>query len=214
MAHEIITPTRLNQGDEVDLMYGIMDSLRIGCGLLDADASITDVNYEALCYSAAYDNLQVTKQAGGNILGDRGTVDQYGYYITPRGISQAARLEWLYDTLYALNTLTAKIDADANPPSTVTYNTDYFVGRITKSVENQRGVLAGPTTRTFLFSPKGVYNLYTLVDMYWDIVYCLQGIWALCTSDAAPATATYTALAYTAVVKPTIQNSQGTTLGN
>lgn len=133
--HADIRPNGLSQKDLVDLLYMLTASLTGLCQKLDADGGVTDTNYNALCYTALMTILVEDSKA--NRAGNTGD-----YIVTPVGVSDEALLEWLYDYTNAIDTLTAKLDADGGVTDT-NYKALWFTATVTLKIRDCQGNLVG-----------------------------------------------------------------------
>lgn len=132
----LITPTGLSDAPLIELLYEIFDSLETLTEQLDADATVTDTDYEALCYTAII-LKNVTNQAG-NTLGN-GT----SYYFRPGGVmNQDHLIDLLYQFVDAWETLCEKLDADTGVTDT-DYEANCFTATITLKIKNSAGDLVG-----------------------------------------------------------------------
>lgn len=134
----IIGPYGISDNALIDLMYDITNAFETLCEQLDGD-SLTDTNYEALCYTAKF--LHNVENQKGNRLGN-GTA----YYFRPGGVGNDRELvDWLYNVLDAIATLTAKLDADGTVTDT-TYTSLWYTAKILLRVENSTGSVKGNTS--------------------------------------------------------------------
>lgn len=126
----IITPTGVSDKAMIELIYQIFNSLETLTEQLDADV-LTDSNYEALCYTATM--LQMVTNQLGQTLGN-----DSGFYFNPGGVmNQAQIVEFLYNTIYSISLLTAKLDADATV-NEATHTSLWYTPIFTTSVENKK----------------------------------------------------------------------------
>lgn len=203
--HADIRPNGLSQKDLVDLLYMLSYSLDGLCQKLDDDGGVTDENYTALCYTALITIF--VENSIGSTTGNTGD-----YIIRPTGISDEALLEWLYDYMNAIQTLTAKLDDDGGVTDT-NYEATCFTGLITKIVENQTGNQVGNGTE-FYFKPGGVMNQKHLVDLLYMFVNAWQTLCAKLDDDGGVTDTNYEALWFTATITLKIEDCQGNLAGN
>jgi len=130
----IITPNGLGNAAMIELMYQITDSFETLTEQLDTD-TLTDSTYEALCYTAKFLH-KVTNQQG-NTLGNGTT-----FWFNPGGIPQKELVEWLYNVVDAIETLTEQLDADGTVTD-ITYESLWFTATILTRVQNGAGNVVG-----------------------------------------------------------------------
>jgi len=134
----LINPYGISDNALVELMYDITNSVETLCEQLDGDA-LTDTNYEALCYTAKF--LDIVENSKGRALGNGSR-----YYFRPTGVrNDDTLIEWLYNVLDAISTLTAKLDADGTVTDT-TYTSLWYTAAILLRVENKVGNVKGNTS--------------------------------------------------------------------
>lgn len=203
--HADIRPNGLSQKDLVDLLYMLTYSLDGLCQKLDADGGVADTNYTALCYTALM-TIHVENSTGSR-TGNTGD-----YIITPVGISDEALLEWLYDYVNAIETLTEKLDADGTVNDT-DYEANCFIALITKIVENQTGNQVGNGT-AFYFKPGGEVDQKHLVDLLYMFVNAWETLCEQLDADSGVTDTNYEALWFTATVTLKVEDCQGNLVGN
>jgi hypothetical protein len=186
--HADIRPNGLSQKDLVDLLYMLTYSLDGLCQKLDADGGVADTNYTALCYTALM-TIHVENSTGSR-TGNTGD-----YIITPVGISDEALLEWLYDYVNAIETLTEKLDADGT-----VNDTDY---------DNQVG-----NGTAFYFKPGGEVDQKHLVDLLYMFVNAWETLCEQLDADSGVTDTNYEALWFTATVTLKVEDCQGNLVGN
>lgn len=131
----IVGPLGIGSKDMVQLMYQITNALETLTEQLDTDV-LTDNNYEALCYTAIM--LHIVENIRGNALGN-GT----DYYFRPTGVMNQDKLvDWLYNAVNAIETLTEKLDADGTVTDT-NYEALWFTATVPLTVENAQGNRVG-----------------------------------------------------------------------
>lgn len=209
-----IKPTGMSQRNLVDLLYMIVYSIKGICAKLDL-SNLTDVDYVALCYTAIFNGS--IEDSRGNFIINRvaptatTNKDDRFFIITPNGLTNKTLLECLYQIFDMMHTLTHKIDADAAPPTTVTYHhcyEDYYLWII----ENCKGDQLGNGT-AFYFR-NAAENRKELVNLLYAIVYSIQTLTAKLDTDALPSGTDYEALWFTATFLMRVENSQGSVVGN
>ena len=205
-----IKPTGMSQRNLVDLLYMVVYSIQGICKKLDLD-DVTDTNYEALCYTAIF-NGSIEDSRGNYIMNRVSTKDDRFFIVRPDGIGNKSLLECLYQIFDMMNTLTAKIDADAAPPSSVTYKALCYTALYVWIIENCKGDQLGNGT-DFYFR-NAAENRKELVNLLYAIVNSITTLAAKLDTDAVPAGSNYNALWYTATILMRVENSQGSVVGN
>lgn len=203
--HGDIRPNGLNQKDLVDLLYMLTASLTGLCQKLDADGGVTDTTYNALCYTALMTIL--VEDSKGNRSGNTGD-----YIITPVGISNDALLEWLYDYVNAIETLTEQLDADGGVTDT-DYEANCFTALITKVIEDKAGNQVGNGTE-FYFRQGGEVDQKHLVDLLYMFVNAWETLCEQLDADAGVTDTNYEALWFTATITLKVRDCQGNIVGN
>jgi len=205
-----IKPDGLSQRNLVDILYMIIYSIQGICAKLDDD-DVTDTDYEALVYTAIF-NGSITDSRGNNLINRVTTSDDRFFIISPDGIGNKELLECLFQIFTMLQTLTAKIDADAAPPSSVTYESLCYTAILVWQIENCKGTLVGNGTAYYLRSAS--VDQKELVDIICNILDCLETLTEKLDTDAVPSGSNYEALWFTATVLLRVQDSLGLYAGN
>lgn len=201
--HADIKPSGFNQRDEVDLLTSLVRSIYGVCVKLDAD-NIAGSTYTALCYTAIFTGvLEDSKGNRTGLVGD--------YNISPIGISDAGRLQCLYEILNALETLTEQVDADN--ATTSTYEALCYTAKILYLVEDSKGNTLGNGT-AYRFRPGGLFNQREYVELLFQIVDAWETLLEKLDTDAVPDDTTYEALWFTATILLRIENKAGSVVGN
>lgn len=206
--HADIKPGGLNQREEIQLLAMLTHSLEGLCQQLDDDtgSAVALDDYEDNCYIAMINTI--IEDCVGNRRGQY-RAEHLFYEMGPGGITDAARLEWLYNYFNAIETLTEQLNADNFTLGTyeaLTY-TAYFLGVI----ENQDGNSLGNGT-AFYFRPGG-FNDREYIELLYNMVKAWQILCAMLTTDTN-ADNTYTALWYTATILLRVENAAGDVIGN
>lgn len=204
-----IKPTGMSQRNLVDLLYMVVYSLQGICAKLDDD-NVTDTDYESLCYTAIF-NGSIEDSRGNYIMNRVSAKDDRFFIISPTGIDNKALLECLYQIFSMAHTLVAKIDADAAPPTTVTYHhlyDDYFVWII----ENCKGDQIGNGTEFYFRA--AAENRKELVNLLYVLVDFIESLTEKLDTDALPSGSNYEALWFTATILMRVENSAGSVVGN
>lgn len=206
--HPDIRPNGLNQKDEVDLLYQIVSSIKGICAKLDDDGGVPLETYEANVFTAIF-NGSIT-DTKGNLV--QNFVREKGFYIiNPTGMSDAARLECLYQIYDMFETLTEQLDTDVLTDST--YEALCYTALLLHMVTNQNGDTLG-NGNAYWFRPGGVTPQDALVDTYYNIVDAIETLTEQLDADGTVTDTDYEALWFTANVLKRVENSQGSVVGN
>lgn len=135
-----IEPTGLTDKARQAFLYQFLDMLETLTEQLDADV-LTDSNYEALCYTATMTGYQVENEKGSII----GNSTDYTFRSGGSG-DQRQLVEFYYDAVNSIETLTEKLDADGTVTDT-NYEALWFTAVILTRVENgARSVVGNAST--------------------------------------------------------------------
>ena len=209
-----IKHTGLQQRDLIDLLYMIVSSIQGICAKLDADANVTDTDYESSCVTDLF-NCVISDCRGNsiNLAQDESSTLPPTFIIGPWGIGTKEMVELLYMIFNSWETLTEKMDADANPLTTTTYEADTYTAKFTKMVTNSKGNTLG-NGNSYWFNPGGVLNNQHLVDILYSIVDAIETLCEQADTDAAPNDSDYESLWFTNNITLTVENSAGSRVGN
>lgn len=129
-----VAPYGIKDSALVEILYDILDSLETLTEQLDAD-TLTGSNFEALCYTALISH-KVRNQRGN-------TVGVGSYTFNPNGVmNQRQLIDFLYEILNCLETLTEKLDLDGTVTDT-NYEALWYTATCTILVENSKGSVLG-----------------------------------------------------------------------
>lgn len=132
----IITPVGVSDEALLEWLYDYIDAFETLTEKLDADGTVNDTDYEALCYTAII--TKIVQNQTGNQLGN-GTE----FYFKPGGvINQKHLVDLLYMFVDAWETLCEKLDADSAVSDT-NYEALWFTATVTLKIENCQGNLVG-----------------------------------------------------------------------
>jgi hypothetical protein len=131
-----ISPRGISAAARHRLLYTYTNAWETLCEKLDADGTVNDTDYEALCYTALF--LHVVKDEKGVTDLGNGTV----YYFTPGNSDREQLVEWFYNALNALETLTEQLDADSGVTD-VDYESAVYETYATMLVRNAAGNTIG-----------------------------------------------------------------------
>lgn len=205
-----IKPTGMSQRNLVDLLYMIVYSIQGICAKLDL-SNLTDTTYEALCYTAIF-NGSIEDSRGNYIMNRVSTKDDRFFIITPNGLDNKALLECLYQVFDMMETMTEQIDADAAPPSSVTYEALCYTALYLWIIENCKGSQLG--NETAFYFRNAAENRKELVNLLYAIVDSIETLTEKLDTDALPSGTDYEALWFTATILMRVENSQGSVVGN
>jgi hypothetical protein len=128
----------LDDKSRLEFMHHFHNMLETLTEQLDTDV-LTDSDYEALCYTALM--LHQVENQKGSTLGN-GTE----FYFRPGGVmNQKELVEWYFNAVNAIETLTEKLDDDGTVTDT-DYEALWFTAVIPMRVENGAGSVAGNTS--------------------------------------------------------------------
>lgn len=128
-------PTGIDDKFRLEFLYQFFNSLETLTEQLDTDA-LTGSNFEALCYTAIM--TQMVENQKGAILGNGN-----GFYFRPGGVmNQKQLVEFYYNAVNAIETLTEKLDLDGTVTD-VNYEALWFTAVILTRVENGAGNVVG-----------------------------------------------------------------------
>lgn len=210
MANIDIKPSGLIKHREVDLISQLIRSLQGICQKLDDDAGVPLETYEANCITAIF-NLAIT-DTKGNFFSNRVAAKSDNFQIiTPRGITDKARLEFLYQFLNAIETLTEQLDTDVLTDST--YEALCYTALMLHKVESQQGETLGNGV-VFYFRPGGVMNQKELVEFYYNAVNAIETLTEQLDADGTVTDTDYEATWFTATILTRIENGAGSAVGN
>jgi len=130
----LVSPKGMGRAEINELMYQVTNSWETMCEKLDADAGVTDTNYEALWFTATFLHL-VKSQRSDTALGN-GVVVTFAKGAVPN----LELVDWLFNVLTSITGLAIKLDADVTDSD---HNSLWFTDNITLTVENSAGSRVG-----------------------------------------------------------------------
>lgn len=205
-----ITPAGMKIADELDLLYGIITSIKGICTKLDSDGGVTATNHVALCYTAICNCFVYDSR--GNLVGQKLSTDLENFVIAgPNSISDKERVAILYQVFDMWETLCEKLDAGAGVTDT-DYEALWYTATLLWKVMNHRGSILGQSN--YLFKPGGGGDYRELINCYYAILASIQGLAAKLDDDGGVTDTNYEALWYTATNLVKVTNSAGLTKGN
>jgi hypothetical protein len=138
----VVMPHSINDAARLQMIFQFFNMLETLTEQLDAD-NITTSTYEALCYTAIM--LQMVENTKGTILGNLDT--DIGFYFRPGGVPKNQLVQFFYNAVTAIETLTEKLDTDAGttPPTDDDYEALAFTAVILTRVEDGKGNVVGNT---------------------------------------------------------------------
>lgn len=194
--------------DELDLLYGIINSIKGICTKLDADGTVSDTDYLSLCYTAILNC--VVFDSRGNRIGQKLTTDLENFVTAgPNSIGEKERIAILYQIFNMWETLLEKCDLDHTDTD---YEALWYEATFLWRVMDHRGNILGQSN--YLFRPGGGGDYRELIDLYYAILASIEGVTAKLDLDTAVADTNYEALWYTATNLVKVTNSAGSTKGN
>lgn len=207
-----IKPNGINQRDLVDLFYMIITTIRGIAAKLDADALVTDTDFVTTVDAVM--NLVIDDCRGHhlNLAKDDTSSLVPTVMIGPLGFDKGRSSDLLYMIHRAWHLMCAKLDADANPPTSVDYDTDANVSVIPFIIENSKGGSSGNGT-AFYFRV-GAFPQKEVVDFFYSLIRGIELFCEQADTDAAPADTDYESLWYTNNITLTVENSAGNRIGN
>jgi hypothetical protein len=135
-SHHILEPTGYSAPAMLAFLYQFTNAFETLCEQLDNDGGITATTFEANAFTAMF--LHIIENEKGNQLGN-GTA----YYFRPGGVKPDNELvEWFYNAINAIETLTEQLDADGDVTDT-NYEALWFTATILMRVENSQGNVLG-----------------------------------------------------------------------
>jgi hypothetical protein len=204
-----IQPNGMGRGDEVELWYQLINSLKTLLAKLDADGDVAGADYTAICYTALINGHFY------NLAGSRVGVhvaEKNFYIVNPRGIDDKVRQQAMCDFTNAIETLCEKMDLDGGITLT-TYEANGFTAKFLQGVENPAtGAILGVKTG-FVFRrgaiPKNEYItwLHNAVDALETITEQLDG-------DGGITATNFEALCFTATLLRKISKDYRSAVGN
>ena len=205
-----IKPGGLTMKKEVDLWAQLLYSLEGLCTKLDADgagAGVPMTDYLANCYTAIINT--VVRDSKGNRRGQWLKEENF-YEIGPNGITDAARLQLLYNWFNAFETLTEQLDTDVLTDST--YEALCYTAIMLHRVWDTKGNVLGNGV-VYDFGPGGTLNQLQLVECYYNMVNAWETLTEQLDGDGVVADGDYEALWFTATVLTRIENGAGSVVG-
>lgn len=208
--YKLITPTGMKISDELDLLYGVVTSIKGICTKLDSDGGVTDTNYVALCYTAICNCFIYDSK--GNLAGQKLTSDLENFVIAgPNSIGDKERICILYQIFNMWETLLEKMDLDGGITST-DHEALWYTATFLWKVMDQKGNILGHSN--YLFKPGGGGDYRQLIDLYYAIVASISGATTKFDAGGGITDTNYKALWYTATNLVKVTNSAGNTTGN
>jgi len=205
-----IKPSGVSKRNLVDCFYAVVSSIQGICAKLDLD-DVTDTDYEALCFTAIF-NGKIENSRGDVVMNAVSGKEDTFFSMSPTGINQRSIIQTIYQMFLMMETLTEKIDADAAPPSSVTYEALVYTAHYLWTIENEVGSTVGVSTTQWI-RPGGIDNLQ-LVDIIYCFVHSIHVLTAKLDTDAVPSGSNYEALWDTANILMQVEDSKGNIAGN
>ena len=139
----IITPYGVKDAAMIELAYEIYNSIETLTEQLDGDGTVNDTDYEANVYTAKC--LKMITNQVGNTLGNGDA-----YWFNPQsGLNpQREAVDFMYDLVDAIETLSEQLDADSGVTDT-NYEALWFTANILMRVENSAGNVVGNNSTSY-----------------------------------------------------------------
>lgn len=134
--HHIISPTGISDPALLAFLYQYTNAFETMCEQLDADGTVSGTTFEANCYTAKF--LHLVENQFGNTLGNGTSFKFRAGGVMP----QRELVEWLYNAVDAIETLTEQLDADGGVTDT-NYESLWFTAIILHRIENGAGSTVG-----------------------------------------------------------------------
>jgi hypothetical protein len=205
-----IKPSGISKRNLVDCFYAVVSSIQGICKKLDAD-DVTDTDYESLCFTAIF-NGAIENSRGDRVANALSGKEDTFFVMSPTGINNRSIINCIYQIFLMMETLTEKIDADAAPPSSVTYEALVYTAHYLWTVKDEYGNSVGAST-TQTITPMGIDELQ-LVDILYCFVHSLDTLTKKLDTDAVPSGSDYEALWDTANILMQVEDSKGNVAGN
>jgi hypothetical protein len=202
-----ITPRSLTLAQEADFWYMIHKALWTICDKLDDDTGVPLTTYEANCYTALINT--VIEDSTGNIIGLKSS-DLNFHRISPRGITDNARLHMMYNFFNAWETLCEQLDTDTLTDST--YEALCYTALFLQTVRGPTGTILGNGTR-YQWGPS-CHNQQQLVELMYMVFNAIETLTEQLDGDGTVNSTDYEADAFTAVCTLKITNGANATVGN
>jgi hypothetical protein len=206
-----IKPGGLTQKDLVDYLYMVVYSMDGLCAKLDADASVTDEDYQAVI--DALFNCVIEDSLGNyiNLAGAGSSSLEECVMIAPTGIGSQDLIRLLFQIYNAMETLTEKLDADGGVTDT-THEALCYTACFLHMVENEKGTILG-NGNTFYFRPGGQTQETDLVNALYEIANGWETLCEQLDAGGGVSDTNYEALWFTATYLLLIEDSKGNTIG-
>jgi hypothetical protein len=204
----LIKATALTKGQETDMWYALHKALNVLCAKLDADSTVNDTDYEALCWAAIINALFM------NTTGDsvQSHVAGEGFWaIRPAMITNRTRSWIMYNWVKAWKTLCTKLDADSAVSGT-DYVATCYTAKILHIVMDPKGVTDLGNGVVYYFTPGNV-DRKQLIEFFYNALDALHTLAAKLDSDGGVADTDYDDLTYTAYCLINVENAAGSVIG-
>jgi hypothetical protein len=138
----IASPTGIMDRAINEWLYQVFDMMETLTEQLDGD-SLTDTNYEALCYTALY--TWMVEDQKGNIIGNG-----HDFYFNPGGVTNQKELvDCLAQIVNSIDVLTQKLDDDGTVTDT-NYEALWDTAVILMQIEDSKGNVYGNALTKFM----------------------------------------------------------------
>ena len=205
-----IKPTGLKQKSLVDCLYAVVSSILGICKKLDDDGGVPLTTYEANVFTALF-NGEIINSRGSRVANQVTARANDFYCINPKGVSDKALLNCIYDIFNMMETLTEQLDTDTLTGSNfeALVYTAYFKWTVDNGVS---ATLLGNSTDKWI-RPGGI-DWRQLPDLLYDFVRSIHVLTDKLDDDGTVTDTNYEALWDTATILMQVENSAGSIAGN
>jgi len=204
----LISPRALTLGQEIDFWYMAYKSLWTICDHLDDDTGVPLDTYEANVFTAIVNS--VIEDSQGNVVGLCSSPLNF-FRVSPRGITQQARLNLIYNFFNAFETLCEQLDADTLTDST--YEALCYTALFLHIVRDPKGVTDLGNGTNYYWGPTAE-DKRMLVELMYIIFDAIETLTEQLDADGTVNSTDYEANAYTAICTLQIENGAGNVVGN
>ena len=207
-----IKPSGIRQRDLTDLMYQLTASLQGLCDKLDADDAAVQT-YASGCFDAIF-NCTIEDSQGNrvyNYLAETSSIAPH-FIVSGKGVGPKDLINWLYQWSACFYAMCVKLDASGGV-NDADYTTLCYTAYIVDSITDGKGSNIGVGSK-YIYTPTGVYNELTLITTLYHMVYAVYILTAKLDLDATLTDTDYASLWYTNTITLTVEDTDGSTIGN
>ena len=205
---KLVTPRALTLAQEADFWYMIHAALWVICNQLDDDSGVPSTDYEANCYTALINT--VIEDSAGNRIGLKSS-DLNFNTISPRGITQNARLWTMYNFFNAWETLCEQLDGDSLTGTN--FEANCFTALLLQVVRDPRGQTNLGNSTSWYWGPS-CDNRQKLIEFMYMAFNAIETLTEQLDADGTVNDTDYEANAFTAVCLMKVENGAGNVVGN